>query len=191
MWCSFVFAFFGFLRKSNLVPRSLAAFDSVKHISRGSIAKTAYGLCLSINWSKTNQYQERVLQLPLVSITGHILDPVWAFENMCKLAPGHSKVPAFSYRSGNGTLNTVTYSQFTRELLSRLGMLGLDATKFGGHSFRRRGCIHVWAFRAGVSAELLKYHGDWRSMCYLRYLDFSVTQRLLVTEKMAFAIQTL
>lgn len=187
LWCSFLFAFFGFLRKSNVVPTSLANFDRLKHLSRDSITLTSYGLVLRLLWGKTNQYKERVLELPLVAIPGDILDPVGAFKHMCTLAPAHAGAPAFAYRTASGTLDTITYSQFTRQLLSLLKALGVDADKYGGHSFRRGGC--TWAFRAGVPPELLKLHGDWRSMCYVRYLEFSTAQRLLVTRKMAVLMQ--
>lgn len=99
LWCSFLLAFYAFLRKSNVVPRSLDSYDCRKHLSRGSVVRTYYGLCLTLKWSKTNQYGERSLQIPIAEIPGDILDPVAAFDNMCRLAKRDAQCPAFAYRN--------------------------------------------------------------------------------------------
>lgn len=109
LWCSFLLAFFAFLRKSNVVPRSLAAYDSLKHLSRSNIVRTGYGLSLTLNWSKTNQYHERNLEIPIAEIQGDILDPVRAFENMCRLAPASAQSPAFSFCNASGALHVYDY----------------------------------------------------------------------------------
>ena len=58
-----------------------------------------------------------------------------------------------------------------------------------GHSFRRGGA--TWAFSANVPSELIKEHGDWLSEAYLRYLNFNLEERLVVTLKMGQAVTKL
>ena len=158
LWCSYLFAFFAFLRKSNVVSRSLASFDTTKHLTRGDVLRTRFGLTLILGWSKTVQFKNRVLQIPLCEIPGHILDAVKAFENMCRLSPAAASAPAFSYCTRQGGLDSVTYSKFSKVLLSKLSEIGLDPFLYSGHSFRRSGCS--FAFISGVPAKLLKSHGD-------------------------------
>ena len=58
--------------------------------------RTRFGLTLILRWNKTIQFKNRVLQIPLFEIPGHISDPVKAFDNMCRLSPAAAIAPAFS-----------------------------------------------------------------------------------------------
>ena len=128
---------FEFVRKSDVVPRSLATHDSLKDHLRGTIVRINYELYLTLMWSKTIQY---LVQLVMSS----------------------------SQRS---------------YFLACTERLGLDPSKHGSHCFRK--VIRSWVFRAGVPRELLEHHGDCLSTCYLRYFDYSLSQRLAVTQRMA------
>ncbi|KAI8503615.1 hypothetical protein Bbelb_185860 [Branchiostoma belcheri] len=66
---------FTLLRKSNLVPPSRAAFSADKHLTRDSLKLTPDGLIVRITWSKTRQFRQKVLQLPVAAIPGHPLCP--------------------------------------------------------------------------------------------------------------------
>ena len=182
LWCSFIICFFAFLRKSNIVPESAAVFDQEKHLTRSSIQVTDYGLHLKIKWSKTIQFHERELLLPLTAIPGSILCPKAAYLKMCSLikAPGDS--PAFVYPAGRHMI-TLTHKTFVLQLRRLLGRCGLSPMDYSGHSFRRGAC--TMGFEAGVSPELLRCHGDWRSNAYTRYLHFDLKHRLVVTSRMA------
>ena len=90
LWCSYIFAVFGFLHK-----RNLASFDCLKHLTRDSITITPSGLLLILNWGKTIQFKEGIVTVPLCSIPGNILDPVNAFSRMCRFSPAKPKAPPF------------------------------------------------------------------------------------------------
>ncbi len=188
LWCSFLVAFFAFLRKSNVVPQSQHTFNPLRHLSRDNIVRTPYGLLIKLYATKTIQFKQRVLEIPIAAIPGSKLDPVAAFDRMCTLAPASGPSPAFLYRKGD-QLISLTHSQFTQRLRHLLGILGLSPQSFSGHSFRRGGLS--FGFRANVHIELLKAHGDWRSDAYLRYLTFSQNQKLAVTQAMGRAILSL
>ncbi|XP_070567566.1 uncharacterized protein [Ptychodera flava] len=80
LWSCFLIAFFGFFRKSNLVPSSTVTFDPSKQVTRGSIRVFSHCLIVNVKWSKTIQFGERSLSLPICCIPGSILCPVAAYR---------------------------------------------------------------------------------------------------------------
>ena len=179
-WAAFLLAFFLMLRKSNLVPSSLAKFDASKQLARKDILLCDFGLLVRISWSKTNQFGKRLLKIPILRIPASNLCPVAAFERLLKVAPAPPSAPAFTFKSS--PLSCVTSYRFVRVLRDSLHKAGYPSLKFSGHSFRRGGA--TCAFRAGVPGELIQLHGDWQSDAYLRYLDFSFDSKLRVSAAM-------
>ena len=94
-WCCFLFSFFLMSRKSNMVPDSVSGFDSSKQLCRKNIILGGDYLKVQIFWSKTIQFGERFLEIPLVRIHNSPLCPVQAFFNMSKLVPASESDPAF------------------------------------------------------------------------------------------------
>ena len=72
-WCLFLFAFYLFARKSNLVPTTKKDLNSKKFLLRKNVSNEKDFLLVTMNWSKTIQYGERLLQTPLVPIPDSIL----------------------------------------------------------------------------------------------------------------------
>ena len=73
--------FFTFARRSNLVPPSESQFDTEKHLCRGSISFTDGGAIIKISWSKTIQFNERTLYLPMFTLAdGHPPVPIAALK---------------------------------------------------------------------------------------------------------------
>ena len=105
--CAFVFAFFLFARISNLVPDSRCHIDDYHCLRRGDIEPSHYGLCVKFSWSKTNQFGNRVLELPLLSIPNSPLCPVRLFYLMGELVPASSRSPLFVYRSRSGMVKPI------------------------------------------------------------------------------------
>ena len=79
-WAAFLLGFFSFFRKSNIIPPSHSQFSPNKHLSRSDFYFTSWGLIVSVKWSKVNQFRERTLLIPLVSIPSHALCPVQALR---------------------------------------------------------------------------------------------------------------
>lgn len=59
-------------RKSNLVPISISKFDSIKQLTRGKILLENDILIVLVKWSKTVQFGERILRIPLINIPDNI-----------------------------------------------------------------------------------------------------------------------
>ena len=180
-WCLFLFAFFLMLRKSNLVPSSTKKFDPATMLSRGDIVVHRDILVVFIRWSKTNQFGERVLRLPLVPIQHSPLCPVTAFKHMISLVPASPDHPLFVVPNRK-KLVPVRYLDLQHVLKLLVSLSGRDPSKFSSHSFRRGGAS--WAFKANVPGEMIQVHGDWVSDAYKRYLHFPMSTKLSVVKKM-------
>ena len=91
----FFICLFLFARKSNLVPNSKLEFKSGKFLRRENLYFQDDILLVIMRWSKTNQFGQRVLKIPLLRIPGSILCPVTAYLQMCKLIQAKSDDPLF------------------------------------------------------------------------------------------------
>ena len=66
---------FSFFRKSNLLVTSLPTFNPSLHLCRKDVSFSADGAVLAVRWSKTIQYRQRVLSVPLPRIPSSPLAP--------------------------------------------------------------------------------------------------------------------
>lgn len=177
-WCLFLFAFFLFARKSNLVPNSVKDIKSGKFLLRKNVTLNDGILIISMAWSKTNQFGQKILKIPLLPIAGSVLCPVTAYIKMCQAVKADRDAPLFSLPKGK----YITYLAFQTELKYLIDKIGLNATEFSTHSFRRGGT--TFAFQSKVPTVLIKAHGDWKSECYQKYLSFSLEDMVLVAANM-------
>lgn len=69
-WAACLVAFFSFFRKSNLLVPSPPQFNPSKHLCTSDVSFHPMGATLSVRWSKTIQYRQRILHIPLPHITG-------------------------------------------------------------------------------------------------------------------------
>ena len=175
VWAAVLVAFFGLLRKSNLVPDTIDNFNPNKQLCRGDIQVTSAFMLVNIKWSKTNQFRDRDVQMPIKALPGVPFCPVAAYTNMCRLVKGDAASPAFSLPSKKG-LKPITYAQFQKSFRGLIEKAGWDSSLFSTHSLRRGGAS--LAFRAKVPAEMIKAQGDWRSDAYLKYLSVPLGQRM-------------
>ena len=159
------------MRKSNLVP------DAANRISpkvpvRADLAFDSHGATLHIAASKTIQYQQRSLSIPLPHILGSPLCPVTALRHHLRLNSGPSTAPLFSVAcSTSQQLFPLTSRHFGVFVSKVISAIGLVPTNYSPHSFRRGGAS--FAFKCNVPAELIQRQGDWQSDAYLIYLQMS------------------
>ena len=184
MWALFLVAFYSFLRKSNLVV-DRAAQVSPKVLLRSDLCFDASFAYLTIRAPKTIQFQERLFSLPLPRIPGSLLCPVAALVNHLRINQVPQDMPLFSVRS-DSSLSHITCTHFSSFLARVIKAVGLDSTSYSPHSFRRGGA--TFAFEAKVPPELIKAQGDWRSDCYLIYLEMTDRQKRAAATRMAAAI---
>ena len=185
MWALFLVAFFySFLRKSNLVV-DRAAQVSLKVLLRSDLCFDASFAYFKVRAFKTIQFQERLFSLPLPRIPGSLLCPVAALVNHLRINQVPQDMPLFSVRS-DSSLSHITYTHFSSFLARVIKAVGLDSISYSPHSFRRGGA--PFAFEAKVPSELIKAQGDWRSDCYLIYLEMTDRRKRAAATRMAAAI---
>ena len=186
-------AFFGCLfllsHKSNLVADSLSA-TSDKLPRRCDFVLAPEGAFLQIRATKTIQFKQRILSIPLPFIPNSPLCPVSALINHFRLNRLASSDFLFSVKSSHASPpRPITYRNFTSFLSKVITKLDLDSQSFSPHSFRRGGAS--FAFECNVPAELMKFQGDWRSDAYLVDLEMSSSQKRLAVNSMASRIRQL
>jgi hypothetical protein len=136
---AFLFAFFGFLRQSNLAPPTSGSFDRRRHTRRADISVHASGTLLTLRWTKTLQDFSKSFHIPLPSIPGSPICPKAAYLDFIRAAPGHSQDPLLSLPS-KGRTRTVLSAGFLRKcLLQFITSLQLSPGSYSLHSLRRGG----------------------------------------------------
>ena len=147
------------------------------------------GLLVTFLHTKTIQFGERVLHIPLAR-SDSPLCPVAAFSHACSFLPSLQSssvaqlVPAFRFMSDSGTCSPLLSAIFIstiRALFARAGVP--NASSYRGHSFRRGGAS--WAFNNGVPGELVQAMGDWKSDAYKVYLEFSLSSKFTIAQRLA------
>ena len=177
-WCLFLFAFYLMCRKSNLVG---TVTDCSKSLKRGDISVFDNFLLVRFRWTKTIQFQERCLEIPIIKNVSSPLCAYSAFKDMTKEFLVSADSPAFVVNC-NEKYKPVSYSMLQNFLKLIIAKIGLDPEKYSSHSFRRGGA--TWAFRSGVSPNLIQLQGDWQSDAYKLYLQHDLNDKLAVSFKM-------
>jgi len=181
LWGVTVLGFMLFARLSNLLPKGSHRHHLKNQLSRNHVRVASDCVIVTISWTKTLQDGSRVLNIPLKTIPGSILCPKGCLLKICQISKGSGHDHLFAYATDSG-LQIPSRYQFTQFLRSKLKKCGFQSKLFSGHSLRRGGA--TWAFRKGVSTELIKSHGDWASDAYFAYLEFSLWDKLSTTTKM-------
>ena len=90
---------FGLLRRSNLVVGAVSLFGQAKHLTRADVRvdPARYALCLSVRFSKTLKYQDKVHEVWVVGDRAEaaLLDPVRLWEGYVAAVPAPPSAPAF------------------------------------------------------------------------------------------------
>ena len=173
LWCAFLSAFYGLLRKASVVPESSKDGD-LGFLRRRNVQvnKSQDIVLLYLGYSKTNNFCSRDVIIPIPGNRDPALDLVRHLDELFRRVSVDSECPAFSY-SKQGF---VTYSSFTNRLKNLLKLAGYDPDLYSGHSFRRGGATFL--HNCGGTILMVQAAGDWSSQCFTRYLFMSEVQRM-------------
>ena len=153
------------------------------------MALTAHRLLVSLKCTKTIQFGERLLHIPLLRIPGSPLFPVSAYRRMVGLFLARRSCPVFPFPGPSGIV-PLTKRSLVSQFRTCLSAIGIShANRFRGHSFRRGAAS--WAFSCGVPGERLELYGDWSSDSYKLYLEFSLQSMLALATQLRSAIVSL
>ena len=167
MHAAFLVAFFLFLRISNLVPYKSSDLGSNEayFLTRLDVWFSTAGAVLRVYRTKTIQFHQRVLEIPLPLIPNSILCPVSALKNYFSLVPGPLVSPLFMVSEGSD-IKPVLASHFNRFFKACVRAVG----------FCHGGAI--FAFHCNAPSEFIKAQGDWQNDAYLIYLKLSMKKKL-------------
>ncbi len=155
IWAAALVLFFAMLRRSNLLPATTSSFDCRKQIRRCDIHWEKDSLMLTIRWSKTIQFGEGMLRIPLIRIKSSCHCPVQAMYQALRLSNADPEGPLFLAQP-NGLPLTVPV--FIQALKCGLQTHSVDSDQYAGHSFRRGGTS--WFFQCGIGTETIRLIGD-------------------------------
>ena len=183
LWCCFLVTFYCLLRKANSVPEG-PDYQVDQILARQHIRFDHENrmVLIFVGWSKTNQYGNRDLVVPVPSNSDPALDLYRHICNLFARVNVQGERPAFSFSNNK----FVSYTSFTSRLKSLLLTAGVDPAKYSGHSFRRGGATYLHSL--GASPLEIQASGDWQTMVFTRYLHLSLEDRWRSQQLMADAI---
>ncbi len=160
VWMTCMVMFYGLLRKSNVV--------GVHRILRQDCKFVEDSVQLTIRSSKTrNKKTDIPRKLTLPRLKNHQLCPVAAIVNYLRLS-AHFPVssPLCSIQSVAGKYSILPYKQIVDAV--RKVVPTDQSQSYATHSFRRGGASFMYSI--GMSVESIRLMGDWKSLCYQRYI---------------------
>jgi hypothetical protein len=137
-WAACLIAFYGFLRKSTLLP-SAEYLSAGKFIARSDLIDlTLSSFSIIIKQSKTIQFGQRQLSLPYVASSDFRICPIRAVLKHLGLSKLGAAVPLFDFVEA-GVRVSFTHALFIKRLKTGLLKTGNKASNVSCHSFRRGG----------------------------------------------------
>ena len=172
-WTALLLGFYLFLRKSNLIPDTMTTYNIDQQFLRGDINLLGLdrAMMIEIRWSKTIQYRQKVLRLPVLPANNKAICPVYWFHHMINRVQGEPDDLAFTLMQG-----TIKLVLSANQLIYRFHkLMKEDDSKFSLHSLCRGRA--TFAYQANMGGEMIKLLGDWASDTYKRYIDVSMDKR--------------
>ena len=175
----FLVAFFSFLRISNLVPHQLSdiANPQACHLTPSNVTFTSQGALLRITHTKTIQFRERQLEIPLPCIPGSPLCPVTALKQYLASVQLPPRSPLFVCKTQDA-YSPILAHQYNAFIKASLSAIGFNPAHYSSHSFRRGGA--TFAFSRDAPTAFIKAQGDWKSDAYLVYLTLSTANKFKI-----------
>lgn len=186
--CAVLFAYFGFLRQSNLAPTSAAKFDPRRDTCRGDILTHPPGLIILLKWTKTNQEAAQPTLIPLPQIPAHHLCPLTAYQQLLALCPTRTaNQPLFTLPDAAGQQQPLSTRTLQQAFGAAIHALRLPPHTFTLHDLRRAGA--TTAYKAGLDFAHIKRHGTWRSDAFWHYITPAGAAMSPVPHALAAAVQ--
>ena len=184
LWCSYLITFYCLFRKSNSVPKSMTQVNPRRTLLRRHIRVTQDTVYVHCTFSKTIQFGQRDLVIPIPGNSDPAMDPVRHLSALYTTVNCSLDAPAFSY----GPNLFITHSSFTSSLKKLLKQAGFELSLYSGHSFRRGGATML--YKLGASILQIQASGDWASQCFVRYLHVSEQDRQAIQLLVSDAISS-
>ena len=159
-WVACLLMFRTLLRGSNV-------FGSEMGLKFEDVEWHPWGVVFRIGKTKTIQFKQYELRIPVAEVKGHKLCLVSILKLLVRYSGTSVGRPLLGWYEKH-RFKPASYSWFMSKLKGTCARVGLVG-KFGTHSFRHGGATTLAMI--GVSLSQISKRGDWRSMCVLRYLN--------------------
>ena len=127
-----------------------------------------------LRWTKTIQFKQRVLRMPVLPAHNKKICPVLWVHYMIQTIPAQPTDPAFTiYYKGQKI--ALSANQLITRLRRWLKIIKEPQDRYSLHSLRCRGA--TFAFQSNLEHKMIKLLGDWASDAYRRYCDVSIDKR--------------
>lgn len=174
-WVATLIGFYCLLRASNLTSRSVAAFNNSENLLRQDFRMHSKLLLVHIKWTKTLQYREKKLLIPVIPFADDDIDAVKWFKHMIATIPAPPTAPAFAVPTKKG-LAPLTYRQLAAKLRKWTELANLNPNTHTCHCLRRGGAS--WLDEQGVPESVIAVLGDWRTNSFKEYIDSALNTRM-------------
>ena len=172
--CAILFCFFGFLRQSNVAPRSPQLLDCSRDTLRSDVRVNTQGLLVRLKWTKTHQGSHKPVFISLPRIEGSILCPTRAYTQMVAAIPTRSAASPLLYYNNKGQPPTiVTTRMLAHQFQQLLVRLKLPPHVYTLHSLRKGGA--TLCHTMGMPLDKIKSHGTWSSDAVWSYINPDTT----------------
>jgi hypothetical protein len=163
-------AWAGFLRCGEFTLNCGEKFSAASNLTRGCVTfvpslENPTHVRLDLPASKTDPFRKGVSILIAKAPAGSSTCAVSALKHLFTIDPQSLDTPLFSEPDGS----PLTRTTFISTLKQRLTSLGIDASQFAGHSFRRGAASAAAA--VGYADHEIQLLGRWRSDAYKLYID--------------------
>ena len=180
LWAACCLGFFGFLRSAEFTAPERDDFDPEQHLNYTDIAVGSLdhprSISVNIKQSKTDPFRLGVKIV--LGRTGSCLCPVGAVLSYL-MVRGPGEGPLFRFKDGRA----LTRPLLVRELQTALAQVGINPDLYAGHSFRIGAA--TTAVACGVSADIIKTLGRWRSDAYQLYIKLPREQLSNISKTLA------
>lgn len=176
MFTALVLGFYLFLRSSNLTCKTQTSFDHNKNLTRNDLRLADNIALVEIRWSKTIQFYQKKLLMPIIKILDQSICPIHWLKIMTQMVPATPQHPAFCLYNNKKQLVPLTYRQLSDQLKSWIATINLPPSRFSLHGLRRGGAM--FAFESDLATQSIMTIRDWASDSFRRYIDQNLETRL-------------
>lgn len=170
-------SFRGLLRKSQVTL-------SDSSLKRSNFKFFSWGMIISLTRTKTIQFSERHLCIPITKCLNKSLCAVYWTQLHFNQIVTRQDQTAFNIPCDNTLGYTpLTYSVYNDSIKYFAGEAGYSPSSFSSHSLRRGGATYLSV--SGASIEEIKSRGDWKSDCVYQYLRTPMDIRIVNDMKVA------
>ncbi len=166
LWAAICTCFFGFMRSGEMTVPSESAFDPSTHLCFGDVSVddiAAPGIVkLRLKASKTDPFRKGVEIV--LGRTHTALCPVTALLSYLAIRGNR---PGFLFLFEDD--RPLTKAHFILKVREALSHLGIDSSRYAGHSFRIGAATAAGA--QGIDDSVIQMLGRWKSSAYQRYIQ--------------------